>query len=126
MVFHPVVLHFPIAFYFLEFLLIVFWLAKTDPEYLRFSRFAFRLGYLTMLVTVITGWIDAGGFVTRVRLHASFAASVLILYTLRLVYWQIAKPDQKNYRNWQFIGSLLGIILVTVTGFAGGALVYGE
>ena len=60
-VFHPPLVHFPIAFYCLELLLLLFWQAKKDPAHLRFARFSFKLGYLFMLAAIVAGLKDAGG-----------------------------------------------------------------
>ena len=123
--FHPILVHFPIAFYFLELFLLIFWAAKKDPAYLRFAKFSFRMGYIFMIPAIIAGLMDAGGLPESVREHAFFAASVLGIYTARFFYWQFAKPEQKNYPFWLIAGAALGFILVMITGYEGGELVYG-
>ena len=125
---HPPLVHFPIAFYFLEFVLLLFWWKKGDPAYRRFALISFRMGYLLMIAAVIAGYIDSGAhwpLPKAVRPHALAAVSVFILYTLRLAYWQLAHGDQKFYRKILIGGSVLGTLLVTLTGFLGGELVYG-
>ena len=84
---HPALVHYPIAFYFLELLLLILWQAKKDPAYLRFSGFSFKLGYLFMLFAMVSGFITAGGFqgiVGKVRPHALAAVSVFAIATIRL------------------------------------------
>ena len=123
--FHPILIHFPIAFYFLELFLLSLWAGKKDSTYLRFAKFAFRIGYVFMIPTIIAGLIDAGGLPKAVWKHAFFASCVFLVYTVRFFYWQLAKPEQKNYQFWLIAGAILGFILVIITGYEGGELVYG-
>ena len=62
LVLHPVFVHFPIAFYFLELVLLVLWVSKEEQEYRRFACFSFWIGYLFMLIAMAAGLFDAGGF----------------------------------------------------------------
>lgn len=126
--FHPVFVHFPIAFYFLELILLIFWFVKRDPNYLRFARFSFRSGYLFMLVAIVAGLIDAGGIngiVGHVRPHVYAAASVFVLYTARACFWRFAREEQEFYKHAQLLSALVGNILVALTGYFGGVIVYG-
>ncbi len=126
--FHPPLVHFPIAFYFLELVLLLFWWKKGDAAYRRFALFSFRMGYLLMMAAVIAGFIDSGAHFPLpkgIRPHALAAVSVFILYTLRLGYWQWAREEQKFYRKILIGGAVLGTLLVALTGFLGGELVYG-
>ena len=128
MVVHPALVHYPLAFYFLELVLILFWQARKDPAFLRFAHFSFRMGYLFMIAAIIAGYFDAGAHLpvpVKIRLHFYAAASVLVFYTLRAVYWHWAKEDQKNYPAILLIGTLIGNALLTLTGFLGGKIVYG-
>ena len=126
---HPMLVHFPIAFYFLESLLLSFWIIKQDPSYMRFARFSFRLGYLFMILAIVAGWIDANGVKgisasVKVRTHFLSAAGVFTFYTLRAFYWRFAKENWKFYKEGLVFASLLGNILVALTGYFGGMLVY--
>ena len=58
---HPILVHFPIAFYFLELVLLSLWRFKKDNSYFRFARFTFRLGYLFMILAMAAGLIDVKG-----------------------------------------------------------------
>ena len=128
MVFHPIAVHFPIAFYFLELLLLLLWKAKHDAEKLRFARFAFSAGYLGMLAALIAGWIDAGG-TTHLHgdllTHFLLASGVFLFYSLRAIYWRKAKSDARNFALILLSGSIAGCLLVTAAAFWGGKLVYG-
>ena len=126
---HPIFVHFPIAFYFLELLLLLFWLGKKDEAYRRFALFVFRCGYLFMLAALVTGYYDAGAHfppVKPVRPHFYAALSVFVFYTLRAAYWQWAREGQKFYRRVLLLGALLGNALVALAGFFGGKMVYGH
>jgi len=127
MVFHPPLVHFPIAFYLLELVCLLFWLAKQDPAYRRFALFSFRFGYLLMGAAIGAGFWDAGAAFpppVPVRPHSLAALSVLIFYTLRGAYWQWARDDQKFYPWILLGGAAAGNGLVMWTAFLGGALVY--
>ena len=124
---HPISVHFPIAFYFLELVLLIFWGVKRDSNYLRFARFSFRAGYLFMIVAIIVGLVDAGGIdgiTGRVRTHFFAAASVFALYTGRAFFWRFVKEDHPFYRFGHITLSLVGNLLVALTGYFGGLLVY--
>ena len=125
--FHPPLVHFPIAFYFLELILLLFWQAKNDPAYRRFALFSFRTGYLLMLAAMMAGYVDSGGqfpVPKPVRPHAFSALAVFGFYTLRAGYWQWANAKGKFYRNFLLLGALIGTALVFWTGFLGGKLVH--
>ena len=123
---HPVFVHFPIAFYFLELVLLFFWLGKKDEAWRRFAVFTFRLGFLFMIVAAVTGYIDAGAKfppVKPVRPHFYAASAVFIFYTARAAWWQWAR-EGKFYRPVLLGGALVGNALVALAGFLGGKLVY--
>ena len=127
MQFHPPLVHFPIAFYFLELVLLLFWRAKNDPAYKRFALFSFWMAYLFMLAAMIAGYFDSGGHFPvpkPVRPHALSALVVFGFYTLRAGYWQWANAEGKFYRNFLLLGAVIGTALVFWTGFLGGKLVY--
>ena len=126
--FHPVLVHFPIAFYVLELILLIFWVVRQDQSYLRFALFSFRWGYGLMIATMIAGVMDAGGFdeiVGQVRTHALAASSVFILYTIRAFFWRYGKKEAKSYALTHLLFAAAGNILIAVTGYFGGVLVYG-
>ncbi len=126
--FHPALVHFPIAFYVLEFLLLIFWIVKRDSSYERFALFTFRLGYLAMLVAAAAGLLDAGGIsgiVGKVKPHFFAALSVLVFYTARALFWRFGKKNNAAYAKIQLAGAAIGTVLVLLTGFFGGEIVYG-
>ena len=128
-VYHPALVHFPIAFYFLELLLLTLWVWKKDDGYLRFGRFSFWLGYGLMLAAIVAGFVDAGGIKgirgdEEVREHFFGAAALFSFYTVRAIYWKKAKSDFRGYRLILTLGALIGCGLVVFTAFLGSELVY--
>ena len=123
-VFHPSLVHFPIAFYCLELLLLLFWQAKKDPAHLRFARFSFNLGYLFMLAAIVAGLKDAGGLsgiTGKVRPHVYAAVCVFGIYTARLFVWRYAPKENSSIH---LVGALVGTLGVLLTAFLGGEIVY--
>ena len=126
--FHPLLVHFPIAFYFLELILILFWIFRHDDAYKRFALFSFRFGYLAMLAALAAGWRDAGGWQNitgEVREHFLGAVSVFVFYTCRAFYWKLAKPEWPMDKWLQLAQVAIGYGLVVWTALHGGELVYG-
>ena len=126
---HPIAVHFPIAFYFLELVLLLIWFAKNDFQYLKFASFVFKVAYGSMLIAMAAGLYDTGGFggiEGGVRVHFFSAISVFIISTLRALFWRFGKPQQNHYRLTQILFALAGNILVVITGYFGGLLVYGS
>ncbi|MBI4115724.1 MAG: hypothetical protein HY447_04015 [Candidatus Omnitrophica bacterium] len=124
--FHPMLVHFPIAFYFLELLLLVFWTAKRDEAYHRFARFSFKLGYLFMIAAMVAGYIDAGGSITsKIKPHFFSALSVFTVSTLRALFWRFGSREKSFYQPIQLTGTLVTNFLVAITGDLGGNIVFG-
>ena len=124
---HPVLVHFPIAFYFLELLLLTLWVSRQDEACYRFAEFSFGLGYLFMLVSMLVGLSDAGGFVNihgLTALHAYSAVGVFIIYTLRGIYWRLGEKGRRGYVLIQFLGAFAGNGMIAYTSYLGGRLVY--
>lgn len=124
---HPVFVHFPIAFYFLELVMIVLWIVKDESEYRRFSYFLFWIGYAFMLVAMAAGLFDAGGLAGirgAVKRHVTAALAVFAVYTARAVFYRVVRKEPERYRFAQLTGALVGNAAVVVAGFLGGLLVY--
>jgi uncharacterized membrane protein len=122
---HPVFVHFPIALYFFELMLLGLWAARGDSEYRRFARLAFQVGYAFMIVAMIAGYYDAGGIVPRVRLHFFSAVGVFVVYTVRAFYWWKARDGAPNDMPRLLVGALAGCAVVMLTAYLGGEMVFG-
>ena len=80
-----------------------------------------------MIAAMIAGLIDAGGIdhiTGGVRTHFLAAASVFTLYTVRAFFWRFAKAEDKSYQLTHLLFAASGNILVAITGYFGGMLVY--
>ena len=125
--FHPIFIHFPIAFYFLELLLLLFWMRKGKFIYHRFAVFSFGLGYLFMIAAAVTGWVDSGGFGRMSdagKSHFYAALALLAFYSVRILYLRFADPRDRYHAMIQISGAVIGNILVILTAYLGGKLVY--
>ena len=125
--FHPMLVHFPIAFYWLEFLLLLFWVWKRDSNFRRFALFVFKCGYCGMLVTLASGFFESGGFdgiVGKVRPHFYGALAVFGFYTLRAFFWRRFKEGAPSEKQVLLAGAFLGVCLVCLTAYYGGRIVY--
>src|SRR3989338_4995162 len=108
---HPVFVHFPIAFYFLELVLIILWIVKNEQEYRYFSYFSFWMGYAFMLLAMIAGLFDAGGLEGirgSVKRHVTMALVVFAVYTARAVFYWIMRREPEKYRFVKLTGALIG------------------
>jgi uncharacterized membrane protein len=124
---HPMLVHFPIAFYVLELWLLLLWHWKSDPTFHRFASIAFKLGYLLMLSSLLSGIIDHGGFKPfegLVAVHFYWALGAAVVYTARALCWRFCRTDDRFYRLFQIGGAVAGNIVMAATAFAGGRLVY--
>ncbi len=125
---HPIIVHFPVAFYFLELFLIGLWLLKHDEQYRDFSLLVFRLSFIAMIAAILTGLIDTGGWdgiQGKVRPHFYGAVVMGALQSLRALYWYLGKPHSRREAWICFFSALLGCAAVVYTGYYGGEIVYG-
>ncbi len=120
---HPFLVHFPIALFFVEALLLFLGLLKQDGAYERFASFLFRIGYGFLIVSFLTGLIDSGGLRAMnrgVQQHFYAAAALLIFYTARLFFgWRLRSKPVSN-----LTGAVIGCAFVAATAYLGGKLVY--
>ncbi len=125
---HPMLVHFPIAFFVLELILLCLWRLKREESYRGFALLVFRMGYLFLIPVALAGLVDAGGLEglkSGVLTHFRAAAVLFGFYTLRALYWKWGKMETSAYAKIQIAGALVGNFLVGLTGYLGGLLVYG-
>ena len=104
-----------------------FWAWRGKFVYHRFAVFSFWLGYLFMIASIVTGLIDSGGFDRMgeaTRAHFYMSGAVFIFYTARTVYLRFANAQDRYHAMIQISGSVIGNILVVLTAYFGGKLVY--
>ncbi len=125
-VFHPPLVHFPIAFYFLEFFLLLFWILRREESFLKFSAIVFKFAFAAMMAAMAAGYRDSGGLNPKIQNHFFAALSTLVIQSMRGILW-FRMNRSKKFNPWILgIGSLMGVVSVIVTADLGGDLVYGS
>lgn len=125
--FHPYLVHFPIAFFFLEGFLLLLWKIKKEDQYERFAYLILCLGLIMIIPTMIAGYIDAGFSIPlMVRTHFFSALSLLIINSIRFFLRRSLKIKvwQGELRYIYTILLILSIILSGLTGHWGGQLAH--
>lgn len=126
LLYHPYLVHFPIAFFLLEALLVLIWARTRNAKYQDFAYLTFRLGLVATVVAMIAGYVDAGGLNPMVRTHFY---SALCLLVVNLVRWALFGRYRWNLYTSRTLGMgwfllLVSVALVIATGHLGGELVY--
>lgn len=125
-VIHPILIHYPIAFYLLEIFLLFLSVWKKDPAYEKSAGVVFALAFLGTLAAMGSGFIDTGGWegiAGKVRPHAISALTTFILQIPRALYW---KCSQSRKVSVLLISGILVYAVVAYTAYLGGEMVYGE
>ena len=124
--FHPYLVHFPIALFVLEAFLVFLWIVRRDEKYENFSFFVFKTAVLTFPFVMLAGYWDAGGLVPRVRTHFILAATFFIFNSVRLsIRWKMGPQLWRG--GWRVIYPalvLISVLLTILTAHFGGKLVY--
>src|SRR5438128_10918241 len=129
---HPMLVHFPIGFLVLSFLLDLASLAYPDvPSLLRGSFYAISLGIITALLAAVPGFVDY----TDIRrdhpgkrvatAHMSLNLIVVAIYAINLWIRASVLNDPK-ISLLPLLLSIIGIGLLSASGYLGGRLVYDE
>jgi uncharacterized membrane protein/cytochrome c5 len=128
--FHPASVHFPIALLMAAAAAEFLRLATGKPAFDAISRFCIWFGTLTAVAAGVLGW-----FLARFRLtdessvmmtHRWLGTATVVCACLVLVLSELGRrPDRRRTRICLRV-ALLGVaVLVSVTGFLGGAVVFG-
>ncbi len=121
---HPMLVHFPIGFLVLSFLLDLVSLVFPEvPGLLRGSFYAMLLGIIAALLAAVPGR-DHPGKVIASR-HMILNLMVVAIYGINLWIRSSALSDPK-ISLLPFLLSIIGIGLLSVSGYLGGRLVYDE
>ena len=129
---HPMLVHFPIGFLVLSFLLDLVSLAFPEvPGLLRGSFYAMLFGIITALLAAVPGFVDYSeirrdhpGKVTASR-HMILNLMVVAIYGINLWIRSSALTDPKINLPALLL-SIIGIGLLSVSGYLGGRLIYDE
>ena len=124
---HPILVHFPVAFFTLEFFLLAAWLMK-KYEGRGFAALVFRLGYAILIFSALTGFRNSGGFGNMgpaVWRHFLSAAALFGTATVKLAgetFW----PAFFETPAVLLFSSFTNVTVTLVTAFLGGWIVYGS
>jgi uncharacterized membrane protein len=129
--FHSVVLHYPIGFITLAFILEIYSFWRHSPELRRIISLVLLLGAVTAVASAGLGLLRAGGggYDTQVLLeHRRYGLLVtgLILVALML-HWRATRPSAG--RQWLVVYRALAVVSLTmlvVAGHLGGNLTHGS
>lgn len=139
---HPATVHYPIALLVLGSVAGLLYLTRWPrAELLTLTWWPLRLGWIGVGVAVLTGLLAQSGlppqppYAALLNWHIGTGLALLVLYAVPIyrawVYGNRRRPDDPadllqvgQARRW--LGALLaaGLILVLVTGWLGGELVY--
>ncbi len=120
---HPVLVHFPLAFFILECVFLTLWRVRGDDKYLDFSLYLFVPAYIFLCAAMVSGYRSSGGFgkmgdLTRQHFYAS--SVFFVISTLRAFVWKTAR---KNL-TLQLVSAWVGIVVLFLAGYWGGLQVY--
>jgi uncharacterized membrane protein len=125
---HPLAVHFPLALWLTSALFDLLAWRGEDPLYRRPAYWLVGLGLLGALVSIALGWIDllaqehAGvgtGLLLRHRLHSEAAYVATLVFGMNLGWrWWTSNRLSATLLTL----SLVGVLLVVLTGYLGGDL----
>jgi uncharacterized membrane protein len=128
--FHPAAVHFPVALLVAAAVAELLRVATGQPAFDAISRYCVWFGTLAAVIAGVLGWFLAG-FQLRddswvLTTHRWLGTSTVVCAALVLVLGEVSRrPDRRRTRIC-FRFALLALAgLVSVTGFFGGAVVYG-
>src|SRR5437763_451567 len=128
---HPMLVHFPIGFFVLSFILDLFSLGPPRPFLLLAAFYAMLFGIITALFAAIPGFVDytdirrdhpGKGAATA---HMSLNLIAVVLYAINL-WIRAGMPTTTRVGSLPLILSIIGISVLSVSGYLGGRLVYDE
>jgi hypothetical protein len=142
---HPVLVHFPIAFLITEGVLLSLWRVTGKPSHELLGYACLHLSLWTMLIVAITGVHDAGldlgdcntiwlGLQDRWRqafrwhssitVHSWLALALLAVTAARLLLRKFVGPDAlRGGQGWGYgLMTLIGLWILTATGYVGGMI----
>jgi uncharacterized membrane protein len=128
--FHPMTVHFPIAFYLLGVLLTVAYLWRGQADYERFAYWGFILSWLATIMASLVGLIDQSQLEltdprrNNVNTHITAGVALLVISGL-LVYVRFRWADVLTRHRWLYLSLMaLGVLAVLATAWLGAELVY--
>ncbi|TMI76838.1 MAG: DUF2231 domain-containing protein [Bacillati bacterium ANGP1] len=126
--YHPLVVHFPVALWLTSFLFDVLFAYKKEPFFATASRYLMGLGLLAAVVSIVAGFMDyvplvregiGQAFVDRHNVHGLLAYLTTLLYAgLLATRWRWPRMPQALSLG----GAVVAAMLVSVTGYLGGEI----
>ncbi len=125
--YHPLIVHFPVALWMTSALFELLYLLQRKEFYATAARWLIGLGLLGATVSIGSGWFDllrqeALGIGTALRLQHRLHA--LLAYAATVVYLVVflSRWRRRTPAGWTILLSLAGAAIIAVTGFVGGEL----
>lgn len=131
-VLHPFATHFPIALLLLNLGLTLVYLRRADPFLERSAYGALVIGWWGLFASILTGTLDLAlswplrdETVVWINAHAALGLALLIIYGQALLRRRRDPAVLQGSQRQSYLRLLvLGALLVLVTGWIGGHLVY--
>ena len=126
--YHPLVVHFPVALWLTSFLFDVGYAATRDRFYAVASQLLIGLGLLAAAVSIVAGFVDyiplvnqgvGAAFVQQHRVHSVLAYASTVIYAL---LWVMRRRGRGMSARPYLAGALLGAALIAATGYLGGEI----
>ena len=127
---HPMLIPFPLALWATSFAVDVLFYFLRHPTLLVISKFMIAVGCLGAIAAAIPGIIDwlaiKNGDVKRVaNWHARLNVAALVVFAISLFLRMGSYSELVGRRlTLPFLLSLVGVILITISGWLGGELVF--
>lgn len=127
---HPMLVPFPIALWSTSFALDIWFYFERNPTWLYASKFMIAAGCLAAVAAAVVGIIDWLSLKDKqvVRIanwHARLNIAALVVFAISLyLRMQIGAPLVGHRLTIPFLLSFLGVILIAISGWLGGEMVF--
>jgi uncharacterized membrane protein len=127
---HPILISFPLALWATSFAVDILFYFTREPNQLVISKFMIAAGCLGAVAAAIPGFIDwltiPKGEVKRVaNWHARLNVAALVVFAISLYLRMGSHSHLVGHRlTIPFLLSLVGVILICISGWLGGELVF--
>jgi len=126
--YHPLVVHFPVALWLTSFLFDLLFVLKKESFFSTASRYLIGLGVLAAGAAIVSGFVDyiplvregiGQAFVDRHNVHGLLAYATTVLYAgLFATRWRWPRMPQPLSLG----AAIAGAVLISTTGYLGGEI----